>query len=678
MAVTITAAREWPWSRAALDRLQWQIEDFIHLSGRLAPEDPSVVVLGIDDASLNLESAFPEDIADSEALQLIENGWIWPRSVYSLLIERLLQAGARCVVLDLMFATPTPDHPEYDTALRATVEWNPEGVLLGADLVEESLDFETATIVMPTEAVLPDASVGHPQVGFLTYWPDSDAVLRNVRTHYQLTPESTERIDALPLAALKLIGEEAPADDLPENLAIRFGHPLSYQPLSLHDVFVEPLWESNFGGGGFFNNKVVFMGPTARHFQDTLATPVGELNGVQVHAQVFAALRAKQFVQRLSENAILGGIFGAAILAFMLLLMLRRPLLTLVILALGTLAGLTIQRWAFNDIDLVVPMLCPLLSWNLTGIFALGFEFVVERRQKERLRSYITRYFSPDMAEEIIQKPESYLRSIGGAQKEVTVLFSDLRGFTSLSEKKAADELVAQLNQYLEKMVEQIFNCRGSIDKFIGDAIMSVWGRLRDVCTEDDLKVDARNAVQTALSMQTALKDLNEGWVASGEEALDIGVGIHQGSAVAGNIGSSSRMEFTVIGDAVNLTARLESATKQYGLQILVSDAVRERVEEEFLFRRVDLVNVKGKLVPVAVHTVLGPADMTSPGGLASYEKGIDLFRSGQFDGALAAFEEAAAARLNDKLTQVYVDRCQTLIAEPPEDWKGVWVLTQK
>lgn len=414
------------------------------------------------------------------------------------------------------------------------------------------------------------------------------------------------------------------------------------------------------------------------HFQDTIQTPVGELTGVQAHAQVFAALRAGSFVHGIPGGFITGGVVALALLAGLMVALLKRPLLSLTLLLAGTAAGLAAQGWAFNARDLIVPTLSPLLAWNLTGLFSLAVDLIIERRQKERLRSYIVRYFSPDMAEEIIRRPESYLRTLGGAQKQVTVLFSDLRGFTTLSESKPPDELVAQLNQYLEKMVAQIFDCRGSIDKFIGDAIMSVWGRLRDACTDADLREDARNAVQTALSMQVALDELNERWAAEGGDRLDIGVGIHQGTAVAGNIGSSSRMEFTIIGDAVNLTARLESATKQYGLQILISEAVRQRVETEFLFRRVDLVNVKGKAVPVAVHTVLGKAGKAPPAGLADYETGIDLFRGGQFPEALAAFERAAAADLNDKLTQVYIERSNTLIAEPPEDWKGVWVLTQK
>jgi adenylate cyclase len=675
VAALLIVARDWTWTSAPIRQIEWRLEDHSHLSGQLTPTDPQIVVVGIDDASLSLESAFPEDVQASRPLQLIQKGWIWPREVYAHLLDRLIEAGAEKVVLDLMFATPTPDHPEYDQALRAALEKHRGKVVVGADIETRILrGSELENLVTPAEALIPPSRPLDPRIGFLTYWPDGDNVVRRVRTVFSLTEDVADKVPSLSANAL---GAQANGYGAGFH-AIRFGDPSAYAPFSLHEVFVPDIWESNYVKPGVFAGKTVFVGPTARHFQDSVVTPVGELFGVQVHAQVCAALKAGQVLHEAPPVWIRYGIGLAALAATLLVIFFKRPVLALLILIAGSFGGLWLQQHAFNSWDLVLPMLTPLLAWNATGIFALGWDFVLERRQKEKLRSAITRYFSPDMAEEILRKPDSYFRTLGGVQREITVLFSDLRGFTSLSEKHPPDKLVRQLNQYLERMVEITFGRKGSIDKFIGDAIMAVWGRIRDEATDEALAEDACLAVETALKMRDGLDDLNRGWAKEGQPPLAIGIGIHQGSAIVGNMGSSAKMEFTAIGDSVNTSARLESATKQYGVDILVSQPIWEKTVAHFVFRSADLVVVKGKKVPVQIHAVLSGSNVAPPAGLDDYEAGISAFRAGDFTLALHHFKDAAIAGLDDDLTQLYRKRCETLIAEPPENWEGVWVLKEK
>jgi len=675
IAALLIAAREWEWSSAPLRQMEWRIEDQIHQRGRKTPTDADIVVVGIDDASLSLESAFPEDVQASRPLQLIEKGWIWPREVYAHLLDRLIQAGAEKVVLDLMFATPTPEHPEYDQALRAALERHRGKVVIGADIESRKVRGEFLdSLVTPAETLLPQSRPIDPRVGFLTYWPDGDFVVRRVRTEFGLTDDIADKVPSLPANVLGAKGGELG----PGFHALRFGDASAYAPVSLHEVFVPDIWESNYVKPGVFAGKIVFVGPTARHFQDSVATPVGELFGVQVHAQVCAALKAGQILKEAPSRWIQNGIGIAALVAALLVILLKRPLLSLIVLIAGGFGALWLQQQAFNSWDLVLPMLTPLLAWISTGIFTLGWDFVLERREKLKLRSNILRYFSPDMAAEILRKPDSYLRTLGGAQKEITVLFSDLRGFTSLSEKQNPEQLVRQLNQYLERMVEITFGRQGSIDKFIGDAIMAVWGRIRDEATDEALAEDACLAVETALKMREGLDDLNRIWTKQGQPPLAIGIGIHQGSAIVGNMGSPAKMEFTAIGDSVNTSARLESATKQYGVDILVSQPVWEKTVSHFIFRSADLVVVKGKKVPVQIHAVLSGCDVAPPAGLDEFEAGITAFRTGHFTRALQFFKNAAIAGLDDDLTQLYRKRCETLIAEPPENWEGVWVLKEK
>jgi adenylate cyclase len=227
-------------------------------------------------------------------------------------------------------------------------------------------------------------------------------------------------------------------------------------------------------------------------------------------------------------------------------------------------------------------------------------------------------------------------------------------------------------------MVATVFQRKGAVDKFIGDAMMAVWGRFRDAPREADLADDACQAVDAALAMRAELANLNAGWRAKNMTELSIGIGIHQGEAVVGEIGSHERAELTAIGDSVNLGSRLEGATKEYGLDLLISDAVERRAAARFICRPVDLVRVKGKSKPVEVFTVLGPREMESPAGLDHFEEGMRRYCTGHFEEALQAFEQAAAAGMDDFLTGLFIKRCHDLMDHPPAAWDGVYSMTKK
>jgi adenylate cyclase len=266
-------------------------------------------------------------------------------------------------------------------------------------------------------------------------------------------------------------------------------------------------------------------------------------------------------------------------------------------------------------------------------------------------------------------------------ERTVTVSFSDVRGFTSMSESMTPTQVVTQLNEYLSRMVERVFQHRGLVDKFIGDAVMALWGSTRFKPSEEGCKQDAINAVHASLTMRSALEELNADWRTRDIAELKIGMGIHQGDVVVGNIGSESpfeKMDLTVIGDAVNLASRLEGVTKEYGVDLVISDAVQRHVKDVFLCRSADLVAVKGKLKPVEVFTVIGPLAEAAAAGIESFEAGIRLYREGRFTDAEAAFHRAAAEGLDDKLTHLYQERCRDLAANPPETWNGVYVMTKK
>jgi adenylate cyclase len=328
---------------------------------------------------------------------------------------------------------------------------------------------------------------------------------------------------------------------------------------------------------------------------------------------------------------------------------------------------------------MVVP---PISAFLTSGLSGLGFEYLLERLEKLRTRRTLERYVSKNIVKEILDNPGGYYSSMLGSRKPVTVLFSDLVGFTSLSERADPAALVAQLNRYLSSMVPMVFDNGGTLDKFIGDAIMAVWGNVSSHGAEQDAKA----AVRAALGMRQVMAKLNKEWSAEGINPLAFGVGINHGEAVVGNIGSyepHERLDPTVIGDAVNLASRLEALTRQYHVDILVGSTAEELVSDEFQFRSVDLVQVKGKTQPVEVFTLVGAhADKLDPDfqkWLKSYEDGIVKFRGRKFTEAKILFSQFLEFYPDDFLAKMYLERALGYEKTPPdESWNAVEVFTKK
>jgi adenylate cyclase len=293
---------------------------------------------------------------------------------------------------------------------------------------------------------------------------------------------------------------------------------------------------------------------------------------------------------------------------------------------------------------------------------------------EKRVKSTMARYMSKEVVDQLLEAGEDQL---GGKDQKISVLFSDVRRFTTISEALGARETVSMLNEYFGVMVDVIFSNGGILDKYIGDAIMALFG------APFNGPQDADNAVTVANQMMSALAVLNKGRVAVGKPPLEIGVGISTGDVIVGNIGSPKRMEYTVIGDSVNLASRLEGATKYYGAGILLSENTVRDLTKPFLLRELDFMRVKGKDLPVSVYEAL---DFHTPETfpnmsevLASFARGLLAYRGRQWDGAVEAFKDALVANRNDRPSKIYLDRCAHYKANPPgDDWDGVWVLTEK
>ena len=306
----------------------------------------------------------------------------------------------------------------------------------------------------------------------------------------------------------------------------------------------------------------------------------------------------------------------------------------------------------------------------------LGSMIMIEDISSEkRMKSTMSRYMDPGIALQLMDEGggEEFL---GGKSSEITVLFSDVRSFTTITEALGAQGTVKMLNEYFTIMVDCITREGGMLDKFIGDAIMAGFG----IPVSHDDNED--RAVRAAIAMIVELWEWNVVREARGEDSIDHGVGINTGMVVSGNIGSPKRMDYTMIGDGVNLAARLESACKQYSARLLIGEFTKNKLKGTYKLRDIDMVVVKGKTEPVGVYEVLDyHTDETYPNLMDNvnyFNEGVKEYRAGNWDKGIGRFQEAIQANETDKLAQTYIGRCEHLKANPPDDWNGVWIMTAK
>ena len=420
-------------------------------------------------------------------------------------------------------------------------------------------------------------------------------------------------------------------------------------------------------------NRIVLVGSTTPGLTDLRVTPFSNtFPGVEIHAHLIAgmldgttrSMPAWADDTRLLAVLLLGALLTGVLLRFGPVAGLMASLALLGLL-LAAYAAAWSRFW-------VVPMAAPMLT--VLGLYALNtaYGFFAATRSKRQITKLFGQYVPPELADEMSRDPAHY--TMEGQSREMTVLFSDIRGFTNFSEKLPPAELAEVLNAYLSTMTRIVQQHRGTIDKYIGDAIMAFWN------APVDLADHASRAVQTALDMQAALAQLNQEFAARGWPEVKIGVGVNTGRMSVGNMGSEFRMSYTVMGDAVNLGSRLEGITKQYGVGILVTQTTVE-ADPDHVFMKVDDVRVKGKETPVAIYEPLGGKaglDELVRQGAADFELAFARYQSQDWEAAESALR-ALNARTPRTLYDIYLERIAHFReTPPPADWDGVFVYTTK
>ena len=470
------------------------------------------------------------------------------------------------------------------------------------------------------------------------------------------------------LESFKLGNRTIPVDDEVAALIPYRGRQGSFIYVSASDVL------SNKVRLPTLKDKIVLVGTTAAGLLDLRATPVqGAYPGVEIHANLIAGILDNNIKARPAYT--LGAEFSLILLAGLLLTFLLPALnpLKATLLTLGVLAGvLAIIATSWLYANLVLSVAATLLMVGLIYFVNMSYGFFVESRGKRQLAGIFGQYVPPELVAEMAENPEKI--SLVGESREMTVLFSDIRGFTTISEGLDPKQLTQLMGEFLTPLTQIIHSNRGTIDKYMGDAIMAFWGApLRDTN-------HAQHALEAAMHMQASLVKINEKFVAKGWPAIRMGFGLNTGSMVVGNMGSSFRMAYTVMGDAVNLGSRVEGLTKYYGVDIIVTEFVKAQTPD-VIYRELDVVRVKGKDKAVRIYEPLGITEQVSQAAiddLNRYHEALNLYRKQEWKAAEKQFLSLQKSSPH-LIYEIYVKRIHKVKYAPPKaNWDGVHVFESK
>ncbi len=426
---------------------------------------------------------------------------------------------------------------------------------------------------------------------------------------------------------------------------------------------------------GTFKDKIVLVGATAIGLYDMRNTPFAAVYpGLEIHATVIDNILEKAFIHKPKWTRIFDAM---TIVLFALILGLLIPRLSAikgVVLTSGVFVlYIFVTQWLFSHALLWVNMVYPLLGLVLIYTSLTIYRYLTEERERKKIRGAFSHYVSSAVVNEVLKNPEKL--KLGGDMKELTVLFSDIRGFTTISEGLGPEQVHRLINEYLTAMTNIVFKHCGTLDKYMGDAIMAIYG------APVDHPDHAQQACDTALEMMQVLNELNAGWAREGKPVLDIGIGINTGMMMVGNMGSEQRFEYTVLGDAVNLGSRLEGANKSYLTHILISEFTYDKVKGEFLCMEMDSVRVKGKTRSVKIYQLMGRKDtsLSQAETIRHFHQGLQFYKEQKWDNALEAFKTVSAMDKGVYAAQIYMERIASLKSNPPPpDWDGAFTMKEK
>lgn len=618
-------------------------------------------------------ASLPDDIVivgiNEESFSVMKLPWPWPRSVHGKLIKKLRSSGAKGIIMDIIFSDPSK--PEEDRAMAEAIKQHRK-VVLAADIeIIKAEKFSQHNLVTPLEEFLNAGAFW----GVSLIPVDTDNVVR------RFLWDATE-IPSLEVAALEMLGISREKD---ERKMVHFAGP----PYSIPYVpYYKALDPDVYLPAGFFKNKLVLVGKYSRPSRESIsdlsgkyrlylqppstvrgvdmfATPFYVIDnkltpGIEIHANMLLSLIKDDFLKPLRRTE---AVIFIALLSIVLTLLNRNwsPLKSVSINCAVIVLYLFISFLLFSRQGLFLPFAAPFLAFSVNFVSSGVLSYVGVERKRRYLRKAFSLYLSPQVAEKVLEDPERL--KLGGQRTLATVLFTDLAGFTEMSEKMEPEKTVSILTRYTTEMTKIIFKHNGTLDKFIGDAVMAVWG------TPAEDEDQAIHACISALEMQRKIRLLSNEMTIS-DYRLSMRIGMNTGYVMAGNMGSDERFDFTVIGDHVNIASRLEGLNKTYGTDIIISEFTQKRISYQLATRELDMVRVKGKKEVIKIYELLDEGRNFS---IDLFEKGLHLYREGQFYDAREIFLDVLKIHPDDKPSKLFIERCDFLLKAPSGGWDGIW-----
>jgi adenylate cyclase len=665
--------------------------------------DTNVVIVSVDENSLKF----------FESTRGIK--WEWPREFYALMLDFLEQAHPRLIAFDYEFSQPDRDLLEVDgkesDALFAAAMARSRNTVLGFRLDKLAEGDRQGRAIVPShiqpnppprEGRLLFDGVSAPidqfqesaaRLGVTNFDSDPDGIARHMPLVYQfgqaLVPQFAFACYMLArdlsLSQMDSTARALSADDSDRFLLYWYGRggPEGvFRYYSAHALIVSGV-KLKAGltpdiSPEIFRNKCVLVGGTAAGLWDFKPTPFSHLEpypGVEVQATLLSNLLSRHFLHPPGEWLVILSTLLLSGLAALVFFRVHPVGLATALVALSALLYAVLVFVAFTSYLVWLPVVGPGLGIVATYALAAVISYAMEGQQKRFLRRAFNRYFSPHVVAEILDRTEEV--ELGGKTIEATVFFSDIKDFTSIAERCSPKELVSLLNAYFSVATEVILQNEAMLDKYIGDAIMAIFGA--PISRPDHAKV----ACLTSLQVQSALITYNNRPErTSTMPAFETRIGLHSGNMVIGNIGSSSRLDYTAIGDTVNLASRLEGVNKVFGTKIIISETTYLQAKEAIEVRPLDFLRVKGKAIPIRIYELVGPrgsvpAPLLEKSSL--FDEGLRLYSMREFSRATAIFTQILSSDPHDMASSLYVKRCTDLAGQHlPDDWDGVYTMTSK
>lgn len=615
--------------------------------------DPRIVIIAIDDASLGRIGRWP-----------------WPRTVHAALIQKLKQAGVRVVGMDVNF--PEPSDAASDQAL-ADALLEAGNVILPIELPLRyeagQIRYDPNGVVQPITVIQSAAkTVGHTNTPL-----DADGVVRRVPLFVTAPDHSRIRAFVYEMAT-EVLGSASmpiiPTDSFGRLIINYPGAPTaSFRTVSAADVIQGKI------DLGFLKDAIVFVGATAHDLHDEQYVPTSNgipMSGVEIHAALLDTILGRHWLVPLPWW--IESLFLVLIGLILAIVVPRARARTSTMIAIGIWIAWIVAAFIAFDRGFLVDIVWPTLVLLFAYVVLIIERWADTEKRRRELRQAFGRYVSGSVVEAILRDPRKL--KLGGDRRRMSVLFSDLRGFTTLSEGLAPEKLVEVLNKYLTAMTEIVFEEVGVLDKYIGDAVMAFWNAPFDQTDH------AVRAVRTAVRMKNRLNEMNRSGMFPSGIVLKVGIGVNTGEMVVGNIGGEMRYDYTVIGDSVNLASRVESLNKEYTTEILVTEATLLELGDLFAVRKLDKVAVKGKKEPITLYEVMGMANQVSDAErklAKQFETALEAYFDRRFQETMAIGAQILAVWPDDAATKHLLERCNMYLTNPPPaGWDGTWVMMKK